>query len=54
MAALNCRVEAATLFIQHGADVTIRNDQGQTALDAVDEKCPAMRELLGKYARPAH
>jgi len=51
MAAMNGLIEAAEVLLQHGADVTIRNGQGQTALDVANDKWPAMRALLAKHVR---
>jgi len=56
MAAFNGFVDKATVLLQHGADVMIRNSQGQTALDVADDERPAMRELLAKTSitQPEH
>ena len=53
MAASNGLIEAAEVLLQHGADVTIRNSQGQTALDVANKKWPAMRDLLARHVRTA-
>jgi hypothetical protein len=39
---------AIPLFIEHGADLTIRNNKGQTVIDAAKAKGPQRQEVLRK------
>ena len=36
------------LFIAHGADLTIRNNKGETVMEAAKKKGPAREEALRK------
>jgi len=40
--------EAISLFIEHGADLTIRNNKGETIMEAAKEKGPLREEALRK------
>ena len=40
--------KAIPLFIGHGADLTIRNNKGQTVVEAATGKGPARQEALRK------
>lgn len=40
--------DAIPLFIEHGADLTIRNNKGETAMEAAKEKGPLRQEALRK------
>jgi len=40
--------EAIPLFIEHGADLSIRNNKGQDVVEAANERGPARQEALRK------
>lgn len=40
--------DAIPLFIEHGADLTIRNNKGKTVKEAAKEKGPLRQEALRK------
>jgi ankyrin repeat protein len=40
--------DAIPLFIAHGADLTIRNNKGQTVVEAAKEKGPQRQAVLKK------
>ncbi len=44
-------VDAIPLFIHHGADLSIRNNKGETVFDAAKDEGPQRQEVLNKAAQ---